>query len=532
MTVFILGLSLLTATMTSNFVLVILANSFQNAVNEVNAATSVQFIVENVFWGTPPNNVIIVNPGDINVPLTVIIRNNSSETLRGVLGELELYYPFTDYITESNVSKASGQPVESGDVFNQTGDILPSGSFTLTFQLSIDDDAKKGIYYANLTIYYNVKQNGVFVPGTPQLLRIEIRLPNRSPVIYSINPTAATVTVSVGQFVNFSCYASDPDEDNITYEWILDGDTVDYGQNYAFYATRENVGSHTLTVEVSDGNLTTSNSWTIIVAINPTTTIYVSTNYLFGGYLNEVIMNITNDVWVGRVQINLAAPQYLVVIGNSSWIINNVKQNDTVTVNLVIFAPETLIGQTMQVNLAISYPDNFGNTYTENYAIGFVIRGKIVLKVYGLITSPEKPSAGKKLSISGTILNVGNTKAMFTNVSIMPSPILDLDYESYSYIGDVDPNSPVPFTVTSFLKLGVSNGTYTVNLLIEYTDGLYSAHEMIVNVQITVINYPSTQGNEGSSGQSGLLSPGTIALIGSIIAIVAVGVVFYLRRQS
>jgi len=423
--------------------------------------------------------------------------------------------------------------VESGDVLNQTGDILPSGSFTLTFQLNIDDDAKKGVYYANLTIYYNIEENGVFIPGEPQKLEIAIRLPNRSPVIYSVNPTAATLTVPVGQFVNFSCFANDPDGDSVTYEWTLDGNTVGYGQNYTYYATRDDVGSHTLVVEASDGNLSVTNSWTIIVVINPTTTLQISTNYLYGGSTNLITINITNNVWIGRVQVSLTVQQYLVIIGNSSWTINNVKPNDTISITAEIFAPETLIGQTMQVGLAIGYSDNYGNTYTENYAIGFVIRGKIALRVYDIIVSPSIPKAGEKFSISGTILNVGNVKAMFTNISLIPNPILKLDYESSSYIGDVDPNSPVPFTITAYIKPNTANDTYTINLLIKFTDDLYNEHNITLNISIQVVNYQSNQGGGNqSSGTSTFFTEGEIALIGIVIAVVAVGSIMYFRRRS
>lgn len=515
----------------SIFVFLLLASAKQENYLKVHSTPAVEFIIENTFWGTPPNNVIVVNPGDTNVPLTIVIRNNSSETLRGVIGELSLPYPFTDYITESNVSKASGQPVESGDVLNQTGDVLPSGSFTFTFQLNIDDDAKKGVYYANLTIYYNVKVNGLFIPGNPQILKIPIRLPNRSPVIYSINPTTATLTIPVGQFVNFSCYANDPDGDNVTYEWILDGNTVDYGGNYTYYATRDDVGSHTLVVEVSDGNLSVTNTWTIIVAINPTTTLQVSSNYLYGGSANLIVINITNNVWIGRVQVGLTAQQYLVIMGNTSWIINNVKPNDTISITAEIFAPEALIGQTMQVGLAISYSDNYGNTYTENYALGFVIRGKISLRIYEILISPNMPRAGEKISISGTILNVGNIKAMFTNISLIPNPILSLSYESSSYIGDIDPNSPVPFTITAYIKPNIANGTYIIDLLIKFMDDLYKEQNITLSVSIRIVNSQQTQEENQSSGANTLLGRGEIALIGTVISIVAVGAIMYFRRR-
>ena len=499
--------------------------------HEVNADISVEFIVENVFWGNPPSNTITVNPGDTNVPLTVVIRNNSNNTLRGVIGYLNLSYPFWDYITDSYVAKASAQPVESGDVFNQTGDILPSGSFTFTFQLNIDRNATKSAYRYNLTIHYNVKQGDVFIPGTPQTLEITIRIYNRAPTIYSVNPTSGTLTVSVGQHVNFSCKADDPDGDNITYEWSFDGETVGYGPNYTFIATEKDLGSHTLTVEVSDGNLTDSNSWTINVVRNPTTKLWVSNQYIYGGYDNAIRINITNDVWVGRVEASMTVPQYLVIVGNSSWIWENVSPNDTITLEATIYAPESLIGQTMQINLVVNYRDEYGSSYSESFAIGLVIRGKIVIKAYGLFATPNKAKPGEKISVSGTLLNIGNVKAMFTNVSIVPNPILDLTYESFAYIGDIDPNSPVPFTVVAYIKPGTSNGTYPIKISVYYMDDLREEHTFELTLYITVEQIQETStGEETSSGVLEFLQGGGFALIGIVTVTIILGVMYFRRR--
>jgi len=502
-----------------------------SSVKKVHSAVEVDFILENIFWGTPPDNVITANPGDTNVPLTITIRNHSNETLRGVIGYLYLVYPFTDYLTESNVSKASAQPVEQGDVFNQTGDILPSGSFTFTFRLNIHPNATKGVYKCNLTIHYTVKQGSFFIEGTPQTLEVAIRIYNRAPVIYSVNPTSATISIAVGEYVNFSCKAGDPDDDNITYKWIFDGETVGFGQNYTYYAREKDLGSHTLTVEVSDGNLTASNSWALNVIRTPITSISVSDQYIFGGYDNEIQINITNNIWVGTVRVVINVPQYLVLIGNNTWIFKNISKGEMISIDITIYSPESLIGQTMQITLSVSYSDEFGTSYNENYAIGLVIRGKVVLKVYEVIVSPYIAHPGDKISISGTLLNMGNVAAMFTNVSIEANEILDLTYESFAYIGDVDPNSPVPFTLTAYIKSNANNGTYTIVVNVHYKDDLRQDHYLSFKVYVTIEKeIQSTEENKKKNALDFIISGGW-SIIGLIAAVIVIGV-FYFRRRG
>jgi len=496
------------------------------------AEFNIEFIVENVYWGTPGNQ-ISAQPGDVNVPLTVVIRNHSNETLRGVIGYLYLDEFFTDYNTGGNVSKATAQPVEAGDVFNQTGDILPSGSFTFTFYLNINENATKGAYTYNLTIHYNVKADSIFIKGDPKTIEVTIRIHNRAPVIYSTTPSTGTVTVSVGEDILFKCTANDPDNDSLTFEWIFDGETVHYGPNYTYVAKEEDIGTHTLELDVSDGNLTTTATWTINVVRNSITDIWVSTQYIYGGYRTPMRVNITNNLWDGTVTVNIGVTQYLVILGNDSWTFYNVSPNDTLSLYFELYAPETLIGQTMQITITISYNDEYGNTYTESNPIGLIVRGKVTLRIYDLIVSPYEAKPGDKISITGTILNVGNVRAAFTNASILTSEILDLTFESSVYIGDVDPNSPVPFTLEAYVRPTVQNGTYTINIIIQYADDLYEDHQIVLSLVFKVVL--STQNSESDhekpSGWEEFMATQGVYIITALIGIIGIGILYYRKRK-
>jgi len=509
--------------------------ALNNQIIKAHSQPEIEFIVEDIYWGTPQNNPITVNPGDINVPLTIVVRNHSNETLRGVTGTLDLVYPFIDYKTQSNTSSALGQPVEAGDVFNQTGDILPSGSFTLTFYLNIDDDATKGAYEVNLTISYNYKYDTYFLVGEPKTLSIIIRLYNRAPVIYSVLPSATTLSVLVGETIDFTCKADDPDNDSITYEWVLDGETVLTGSNnYTFIASENLLGSHTLSLEISDGNLTTANTWTINVQRDPNTQVSVSTQYIFAGYNNPITINIENNIWDGTVQVNLAVSQYLVIIGNTTWTFYNVTPSDRLSINITIYAPETLIGQPSQLSVSLNYNDEFGQTYTENYGIGLVVRGQVIMHVYDLVVSPSTATPGNKISISGTVLNTGNVKALFTNISILPSPILELTFNSKNYIGDTDPNSPVPFTLEAYLKSNVANDTYEISLALYYQDDLHEDHVLYINISIVVeqLGGEEQTNQQPQNAWESFISSGGIALVGTIITIAVIAIVYFRRRGA
>ena len=120
---------------------------------------SLRFKVEQVAWGTSTDAPIEIEPGDTNVPLTVDIGNLSNKTLKRVYGTLELNSggPFVDYFSGTYNASATGVPLQAGDIFNQTGEISPAGSFAFTFRLDIARTARSGYYPHRIAMEYLFK---------------------------------------------------------------------------------------------------------------------------------------------------------------------------------------------------------------------------------------------------------------------------------------------------------------------------------------------------------------------------------------
>ena len=225
---------------------------------------SVEFEVLEVKWGTMDTSTT-PEPGDRNVPLTVVIHQKSDYYLRGIVGYLYLTWQFSDSSTGENVSKGYGEAIETD---NDAGDVIPHGRFYITFYLDIDENATKGDYDLELNLTYTAINDSIFYEGAPKILNITVRIPNRAPEIKRTDPESTTVTVYPEEEQEFSVDADDPDGDSLYYEWSLDGDTVASGRNvtkYVYRPTKNDIGSHRLSVEVSDGDLSTTHTWSISV---------------------------------------------------------------------------------------------------------------------------------------------------------------------------------------------------------------------------------------------------------------------------
>jgi hypothetical protein len=99
-------------------------------------------------------------------------------------------------------------------------------------------------------------------------------------------------------------------------------------------------------------------------------------------------------------------------------------------------------------------------------------------------------------------------------------------------VGDIELNSPVPFTVVAQVKSGVLNGTYLVIIHLAYQDDQYRQH--VLNVPATILVATGTgvpQDSDGAGSIQWFMNNGGW----TIIVIVAAGIallVLYVRRLS
>ncbi|MEM2111188.1 MAG: hypothetical protein QXX08_04845, partial [Candidatus Bathyarchaeia archaeon] len=442
-----------------------------------------------------------------------------------------------------------GQALQLGDVLYPTGEVLPGTAFSLTFSLNIDQDARRGSYAYTLRVDYLVNQSGIIFEGESQFLDAIITLPNRAPIIDSFTPSS-NPTIYLGEFLNFSVIAHDPDGDNLTYRWIiddatvsnlswflykpskrdirshtvevrvtdgtliasqtwslsvpnrapiidsftprdinptvyvgdmlnfsaicrdLDGDSLIYrwildditvtnSSWFVYKPSKEDVRSHIVRLEVSDGNLNATQTWTVSVDWIRTTMISASSNYLIGGLSNTLNITLRNNFWKGsvEVQITLPAQTPLIIYGNSSWIFRNVEPNGSISIQPKIYVPSTLIGTTFTMVVTASYMDELGRSFTDTYNVGFIISGLIDLMVYDVNVTPQPAQPGSTVTITATLLNRGNIPATNMNISIQPTPVLHLSSLSKYLIDQIDKNSPEPISLRANVNSNVENGT-------------------------------------------------------------------------
>ena len=101
--------------------------------------------------------------------------------------------------------------------------------------------------------------------GKPQVVE------NAPPQITHADPESSVIVAPEGATLTFSTTASDPDGDNLTYEWLIDGKKVSRSRASAsptFSWKAQGTGNHQVRAVVGDrGGLTVSKEWQVAVLV-------------------------------------------------------------------------------------------------------------------------------------------------------------------------------------------------------------------------------------------------------------------------
>ncbi|MFQ6124519.1 MAG: COG1361 S-layer family protein [Candidatus Heimdallarchaeota archaeon] len=208
-----------------------------------------------------------------------------------------------------------------------------------------------------------------------------------------------------------------------------------------------------------------------------------------GGRTNLISLRIHNlgTSYSHDTHITIELPPPLILIGmdNELYIDQLLAQSFT-EFNLTIYAPEAAIGFTYPIAITVIFKDQTGIDQLELRQLGLMVIGEIDLLVYDLSLFPSEVPANSNVTVSGSLLNRGNIEAMYVNVTLAEDAHFRTTAMSTYYVGQVDPNAPIPFALTAFLQEGVEEGTYPLTLLIEYRDD-YGGHYTLTKTTSVVV---------------------------------------------
>ncbi len=478
-------------------------------------------------------------PGATGLELQLQIMNLHNITITSIFGELILPknnisspFPFMDATDGDANLSAVGEALST--YINVSQYTVQAGEpFELLFSLDINENATKGFYPAILTLNYFTRVGGNLVPGIPISFSIGLEIPNTPPEIDWVRPTGGAIDVESGEEINFTVICRDEDNDTITYSWEVDDVPVNITDSTFFFKSQENVGVQEVSVIISDDNSSIVRTWSVETVIPSETFLEIDSQYIQAGTTSNLLANLTNNLWKGQVEVEVQIPSPLIVEGNSSWSFFNVTENEQLSIPVEIFTPVTAMGSTGAVSFAIQFVDEHGTTYFETVSIGLIVHGWILISVFSSDISLNAAYEGENVVVSATLLNTGNTNALYANASLQSDVDIFTETESLrSYLGELEPDSPLPFSLSGTINSSALIGEHQIRCVVYFQDDLYSVHKITINFTISILSQSQTTGSVSSSIDLFSLALGSgITLFlggGTLLAIVIV----FLRRKS
>ena len=262
--------------------------------------------------------------------------------------------------------------------------------------------------------------------------------------------------------------------------------------------------------------------------------------FLFSLQPNTVRIQLTNDGTAPLSNTDVRTPDAAmspdvplnlenVVVYESSWDVGNIAPLSSEYIEMTVYIPETLSGQTLRLPLQISYIDAHGESVSEIRTVDFYVRGLVDLSVYGV----ETFSISDSTMVVGEIINEGNEDALFAFVTIEPAGTSNIAAQT-QFIDEIDTDSPVPFNIPLEFDGSPLYGEHDIVVTVRYKDDIREEHFLVHPATISVTApepvreesvIPGLDAEVPSSDMIVMLAAGAVAII-----IVAVLVAMRRRR--
>jgi hypothetical protein len=312
------------------------------------------------------------------------------------------------------------------------------------------------------------------------------------------------------------------------------------------------------TIDKSIGIVISPNPPESVLSISPVNTITTASDsgnasssknensiLLRAGKIEDVTFLVSNNggTTIRDVVLSLGSSMNSVkILGDSRWTFSTMNASSKHELSTKVFAAEDVIATPVEFTIDAEYISG-GQSKTDSLSIGAYVDGEIKIKAYDFAIN----DIGGTPNLVGTLLNQGNTVALFTTVELInseqedksglpsstsaeqtPRPLVS-DLPPQQYLGDLSENSPLPFSIPLNIEKGVPEGTYPLRIRVTYTDNLRNPHELVLNGTVNYISESVDSSNE-SGGLLGVNGFSLIVII-AVIILASVSILVILVRK-
>jgi len=448
-------------------------------------------------------------------------------------------FPQVNSLAAGNSVNASVRVFAPASAAGSAATLTFSATFTDPYGYSQTDVSSLGLYTAGSTAVSAATAlsvattNDSLVAGQKSPVAFDIKNTGQQPVFApSISlATSTPLVVSTNSSVTLAGAVINPGSTLVYAAVVTTGTSASGG----FYA-----GTLTITFNDQFGDSHTQTFPVALVVTIPVSAVSVSSLLTQVGVgktspLSFMISNSgTADVY--SPTFALSAPSGFAVTTNATFSRSGLVLGPGKGVKYianVTAGPKTAEGAYI-ATLTVSYEDQFGNSHSSTFNMGFVAVGGIQMVVQDESVEVNSTS----VTVSGTLLNEGLANAYYTTVTgTLNSGSTQIATDS-TYIGEVDSNTPLPLALSLTIParfLSSLNGTGTLTIVASYQND-FGTLLQFKNAQKVPLNAASSGGRTTSTagGGSSGVSAQTLDIVRyaslGLIAVAAIATVLFVRR--
>ncbi len=478
------------------------------------ALTDIKFL--DAYFGTSSGK-IEVQPGDKNVPFTIVFSNVGSQDIAGIKGLLSLPVGFSSALANANPDLIEADNTQ----------VATSGSsFFLTFFVNVDKNTNVHSYTGTVQVTYSrVRETGAhtnffdfdFKVTGKSVLNIKGENPfiqpesnNQVTIQVSNDGTAGLNNVDITLNPQQSNSSSSSNLQNVVIDqnhWNIGTVAAQSSNTFSFNIfVPPDLAGQTLHMPLAityfdgQGNQVTT-SRTVDLIVGPASSTFVvklsTPSYLMMGVMQNLTLGLENlsPSKISDISITLApSSSNLRILQDPRWFVKEINPLENTGLNIPVFADQSIVNQAVNFDVNIQYTKD-GSTVIEKQSFATYIRPVIDVSVYGV----DVMNIGGKQNIIGNILNQGNIKGQFATVTIESIDNSNIK-KSFQYIGDIDIDAPTPFNIPVEFAGTPTFGEHKVVVTVTYKDTLLQPHTITQEDTITLAN-PTPQSNNNSQIQ-------------------------------
>ena len=268
----------------------------------------------------------------------------------------------------------------------------------------------------------------------------------------------------------------------------------------------------------------------------PSDTFSVSTirNSVISGNSSTVSFDVKNigNSTIYSPDYNLEVNEPLVAVENSSYSSSaSMTPGQSQVFEAELSASPGSSSGVYPATLQISFSDEYGSAYNQTYPVSILLSGSVIIVVQDEAFNQN----GTGITVTGNLLDEGSASAYY--LSVYGTLNGSKSIGSSNYIGEVDPNTPVPFTLTIPYTSQVASSTGNISVVSDFKNSLGQSLN-VSSSSTTTLNsspqIPPTDSNPppGSGSQSGpsIIELGIIFTI--VLVAAGIGVFALIRRRE